>query len=223
MELDFPSNSGRPNPKPTVKKPEAPVEPKKIVPVVTGEVIRRPKAWHKRWAEKFFGEDVGSVWAYVAGDVLLPAAKDMVADAVTGGVNRMVFGDNERSLGRRTHRSSGGFGGNIPYDRYSRSTSREPSRREEPRRQPSSRTRSVHDFGEIVLESRVQAQEVLERMHELTVKYEAATVANLYELCGITPSFTDEKWGWFNVRDGFVSRTRGGGYLLELPSPEPLD
>ena len=80
----------------------------------------------------------------------------------------------------------------------------------------------MHDFNEIILGTRVEAEEVIDRLFDLLSKYDNASVADLYELVGITANFTDEKWGWTDLRGASVAKVRNG-YLLDLPRPEPLD
>ena len=86
----------------------------------------------------------------------------------------------------------------------------------------SRRARASHDFDEIILASRVEAEEVIDRLFDLVSRYESATVADLYEMVGVTGNFTDDKWGWTNIRGAGVTRVRNG-FLLDLPRPEPLD
>lgn len=207
----YPSNSKTPK--------ETPKDDKKVEKVVSGEVVQRKTPLGKRMANTFVGGDAKSVWNYILMDVLIPAAKDTMADATSQGVERMLFGE-ARSTSRRT----GGRpnNGHVSYNRYSGSaTSRHPAMRDEPR-QPSRRARASHDFGEIILATRVEAEEVIDRLFDLVSKYETATVADLYELVGATGQYTDDKWGWFDLRGAGVTRIRNG-YLLDLPKPEPLD
>lgn len=70
--------------------------------------------------------------------------------------------------------------------------------------------------------TRVEAEEVIDRMFDLVSQYEMVTVADLYDLVGLANNYTDEKWGWTDIRGAGVSRIKGG-YLLDLPRPEPLD
>jgi hypothetical protein len=56
----------------------------------------------------------------------------------------------------------------------------------------------------------------------LTFDYGQASISDLYELVGITANFTDNKWGWTDLRSSSVSRARDG-YLLNLPRPILLD
>lgn len=219
MESEFPSNSQFPKKK-TEPRPEE-VKKKEIKPVVTGEVITRKKPLGKRFMETFLGGDAKGVGSYVLFDVMIPAAKDMVADAVSQGVERTLFGEV-----RTTSRRGRGFGVSS-FTAYNRmSDPRSPlSRREDPREREraslSRRARATHNFDEIILSTRAEATEVLDSLIELISSYELATVADLYALVDQTPSFTDERWGWADLRGTEIIRTRHG-YLLNLPRPEPI-
>lgn len=210
---DYPSNSRIRKPAP--KAPE--LEQKKVEKVVEGEVLRRKKPFGKRFSELFIGGNMKMVGEYVLMDVLLPATKDTVADAVSQGIERMLFGE-ARSTSRRTGMRPGVGNSYVDYRRMSGGAG---PRREDPR-SPSRRSRATHNFDEIILETRVEADEVIDRLFDLVAKYESATVADLYELVGVTGSYTDDKWGWTDIRGAGVTRIRNG-YLLELPKPEPLD
>jgi len=84
------------------------------------------------------------------------------------------------------------------------------------------RARKHHDFDEIVLATRAEATEVIDRLFDLVSKYEQASVSDLYDLVGLEATYADEKWGWRDVRGAGAVRV-GGGYLLDLPKPEQLD
>ena len=211
---EFPSNSQMPK-----DEPKKPAEGKNIDPVVTGNVVRRKKPAPRRFAETLFGGDPKGVVGYVLMDVLLPAARDAMSDAMSSGFDRLLYGES-RGGGRR-HRSRYGVsdGSYTMYNRYS-----QPSRgREREDRRENRRSRSSREFDEIILATRVEADEVLERMGDLIDQYDVATVADLNSLVDISSTHIDHKWGWTDFRGADVRRTRGGGYLLELPSPEPID
>lgn len=210
---DYPSNSK----KARTAKDDLTENPKKIEKVVEGEVVRRKKPLGRRFTETFIGGDLKTAGAYVVFEVLLPAARDMIADAASQGVEKMLFGE-PRSTSRRG-RFGDGKNGYVSYNRYAPSSSL--LRREEPRG-PSRRARANHDFDEIILATRVEAEEVIERLFDLVSRYDAATVADLYELVGVSGNYTDDKWGWSDIRGAGVTRVRNG-YLLDLPRPEPLD
>jgi len=222
-EDDFPANSHKQAKDYTAKpeKVQAPgVEPKKIEKVVEGTVLRRKKPWTRRFLDSFVGGDMQTVRSYIVMEVLLPAAKDTVADVFSQGIERMLYGE-ARSTSRRTgHRPGQGVGpGYVNYSRYTPNPVR-PGRRDE-LRSPTHRARATHDFDEIILATRVEAEEVIDRLFDLVSRYEQATVADLYELVGVTGNYTDDKWGWTDLRGAGVTRVRNG-YLLDLQRPEPL-
>ena len=59
-------------------------------------------------------------------------------------------------------------------------------------------------------------------MEELISMYGLVSVADLYELVGITGSYTDNKYGWYDIRSASVVRVRDG-YLLKFPKAIPLN
>lgn len=208
----FPGNS---------KRPERARDelPKKVERVVQGEVVRRKTPLGRRMTQNLIGGDAQSVWGYMFGEVLIPAARDMIADALTGGIERAIFGDS--AVGRSRGRSRSGGSGRTDYQSSFRGGGRT-SRYDEPRRELSKRARSTHSFDEIVLEQRVEAEEVLDRLDAMLDKYDSVTVADFYELCGVSGNYTDQKYGWTNIAGASVQRVRGG-YLMRMPPPEPLD
>lgn len=204
----------------TKKPEEGKVEDKKIERVTNGEVVRRKKTLGKRFTETLFGgADAKSVFSYITLDVMVPAAKDTIADMTSLGMEKLLFGETRSSSRRRGGYS--GPNGRVNYNQIS-SNNRPPWDRKDPRRDVSRRGRASHDFDEIILETRGEAEEVIDRLFDLISRYEVASVADLYELTGITGNYTDNKWGWTDIRGAGVSRVRNG-YLLDLPRPEPID
>lgn len=208
---DYPGNSRKAA---EAAKPEE-SNKKKIEQVTSTAGVRRKKSLSKRMADIFVGGSFKSALNYVFLDVLIPATKDMIADAGGQALERILFGESRH--GNRS-RASGHNNGYINYSRYSTG----PQRRREDPRDVSRRSRAAHNFDEIVLNSRAEADQVLERMYDLLSRYEAVTVADLYDLAGVTSDYTDGKWGWTSLEGAGVTRARDG-YLLDLPKPEPID
>lgn len=210
MESNFPANSNT-TPK---RVPKKAAEPKKVDKVTTGEVITRKKSLGTRFREAFAGNDNRGVMEYVMLDVLVPAAKDMIADAVSMGVERKLFGE-VRSSSRRGRPSSHGS-----YTSYRRMSDDPRNDRRDPR--SPRRGRNSIRLDDIVLETRAEAITVIERLYDLIGSYEVATVGDLYDLIGETGDFTDDRYGWTDMRGADVRRVRDG-YLLEIPRPQPID
>jgi len=214
----FPSNS-------KTRKPEQPAakaeEKKPLEKVITGSVKIKKRSFGKKMAETFLEDDTKSVGAYIFHDVLIPAAKAMISDMVGGGIEMLLFGEKRRggssSIRRDGGRSFTSYGSYYrqsadPRDRDKASSGREISKT----------ARARHDFGEVVLDTRGEAEDILSRLVDLTIDYGQATVADLYDLVGITGDFTDNRYGWTDLRSASVSRVRDG-YLINLPRTQPLD
>jgi hypothetical protein len=192
-----------------------PVDDKRVERVTSGDPIRKRKSLRKQFSETFVAGDAKSAIAYVVMDVLLPAAKDMIVEAGSQGIEKLIFGDTRRRRGSTPPQA--GPTGYVSYNRYSMGAARDAAERVMSRQ-----SRARHNFDEIVLEERAEAEEVIDRLFDLVSRYESASVADLYELVGIVPSHTDNKWGWTDLRGSGVSRVRDG-YLLDLPDPDPFN
>ena len=189
-------------------------ERRKLEKVTTGQVIKKKKSLGSKVAETFAGDSMKSVGNDVLFNIIIPKAKDMFLDALNQGAQQAMYGsDRGRSANYRDTTRHTSY--NNRYTSSSGVVSSEP-------RTFSQRGRATHDFDEIVLATRGEAEKVLTELCSLIDDYEAATVADLYELTDITPSPQDEKWGWDDLGPATISRQRQG-FLLNLPRPIVLD
>ena len=183
-------------------------EKKKVEKVVKGKAVKK-KNNVRKLAGNFINEDIANVKTYIFSDILLPAAKKTISDMVTNGVDMILYGESG-------HRKSKSAADRVSYrnyydrDRRDRDDDRDRKRR----------TGYSHD--DIVLDSRGEANDVLERMDELIDTYGFVSVADMYDLVGLSGSYTDNKYGWTNLRNADVIRVRDG-YLLKMPKAFPID
>lgn len=203
VKVDYPSNSK----KSKQEKPEREVPDK----VITGNVVTRKKHFGSGFFGGFVAEDGASVGQYVIMEVLLPAAKNMISDAVSQGVERMLFGNE------RPRSANGGRPGYVNYSARSATGVVSETRNRARTRE----ARTSHDFSDIILETRAEAEDVLDQLRDLIGTYEVASVSDLYALVGLTGEFTDENWGWSDLRSASIRPIRGG-YLLILPRTQSL-
>ena len=204
-ENDFPSNS-----KAIEKKKE-----KEATRKVTKAVVVEK---NKPLLVRMFGDHMQQVGTYIIWDVLLPAAKSTISDIISNGIEMVLYGEpGTKRRGSRLHRDRDRsyVSYNSMYDRPGRR-----SRQQEPRGRDKGRSR--HQFDDIIIESKPEAEEVLTVLVEAIEMYESCAVADLYEAVGLPTDFTDHKWGWFNLASAYVKRDRYG-YSLVLPKPEPLE
>jgi hypothetical protein len=188
---------------------------KNIERVTSSGATRRRKSLRKQFRETFVIGDAKTAVRYAVMEVLLPAARDMVWETGSEYLRSLMFGESRR---RGSSPPPSGPTGYVNYARYSHNMG---GPRTGPQRALSRQARSQHDFDELVLDDRVEAEAVIDRLFDIVERYDSATVADLYELVGLTPTHTDNRWGWTDLHGAGVSRIRGG-YLLDLPEPEPL-
>lgn len=203
MNEEYKSNSHRSK----EGKTEALTDRKKVEKVVHGRVRTKPKSGVSKITDIFISEDAANVKSYIVMDVLVPAVKKAISDIVRDGIDMILYGE---SKGRKSSSASG----YVSYRDYSRSDDRDRFR--------DSRSRSSYAHDDIVLDSRGEAEEVLTRMDELIDTYGNVSVADLYDLVGKSSEYTDNKYGWTNIRNAEPIRVRDG-YMLKLPKALPIN
>jgi hypothetical protein len=179
--------------------------------MVEGKVISRKLPWWKRFGQSMVADDASNVGDYILTDVVIPATKNLIVDMVSQSIERVLFGTSKGRIRRSPLGMS--LKDQVNYNSLSRDR--------EPRRLMSRESRAKHDFNEIVLENRTEAIEVVEALIDRIRRYGAVTVADLYDFVGTTGSFADQRWGWTDLATADV-RQVPGGFLLDLPSPEPI-
>lgn len=186
--------------------------PEKVVEqVVTGEVIVRKKTFGQKFKSIFFGGDAKSALRYLAADVFLPTIRNLVVDATTKGMERMVYGESAQ---RR--RAPISYGSRVQYNApVRRDRAYLPDQANRPLR-PVRR-----DTNDMVLSTREEAELVLERLLDIIDKYQVASLADLYDLTGLPTSSIDNKWGWTYLNNTEIRQVRDG-FLLDLPPADEI-
>lgn len=197
---DYKSNSNK------SKAQEA--EERKVEKVVKGPVVTRKKNGFDKLKNEIISEDAKNIKSYVLGDVLIPAIKKAISDIVTNGIEILLYGESRGRSGRSN-------ADRVSYRSYYDGYSSRPSER------MVARTTS-YSYDDIILASRGEAEDVLARMDELMETYGLVRVADLYDLVGITGNYTDNKYGWTNIRNAEIVRVRDG-YMIKMPRALPID
>jgi hypothetical protein len=117
----------------------------------------------------------------------------------------MLFGDSGRIGGSRNKR-----------DGRSRLTYWD-DRRDDRREYGRPRAAAGFEYDDIIFETRGDAELVLDQLESAIANYGIASVADLYDLAGITcRNYTANRYGWTDIQSAKVIRTREG-YTLQLP------
>ena len=201
--MDYKSNSHKTRELLENKNEEIP--DKKIEKAIKGTAKVKKKGGFSKFAEMFLPEDVEDVKGYIFEDIVVPAVKDIILDVVRGFLG-LGFGGSSR------HSAASKVSYRKYYEDIRRSQDYGPERR----------TRSGYDYDDVILDNRGEAEEVLSRMDELISVYGIISVADLYDLVGITGNYTDNKYGWTDIRSASIVRVRDG-YLIKMPKALPLN
>lgn len=204
--MDFPSNSH--------KIPVGEQPPKKeITKVVSGEVISKKKPLGQRMKNILFAGELKSASQYIVREVLVPSFKNLIVDATSKGVERVIYGQVDPRKRSMMNYGPTRFSYNaISRDRSPRMLPDQPPRFTDSRRM---------ETQDIVLSSREDAELVIDRLKDIVDQYEVASVADLNELLGSPSAHTDHKWGWTSLGFSGIRQIREG-YLLDLPPAQPI-
>jgi len=181
---------------------------KKVEKVIAGTVKSKKKSEIRKFTDVFISEDIDNVKSYILLDVLIPAIKKAISDIVTNGIDMILYGETGKTKSNST-------ASKVSYRSYydGRNGRRDYS---------AIRTKISYNYDDIIFDNRGEAEDVLSRMDELISTYGLVSVADLYDLVGVTGNYTDNKYGWTNIRNASVIRVRDG-YMLKLPKALPLD
>lgn len=177
-------------------------ERKKLDKVISGTAKTKKKSEVSKFFRDFIDEDLPKVRTFVVKDVIIPSIKKAIVETI----DMILYGDSRGGRGR-TNASR------VSYRSYY----------DEPRtsRDRAVETRTGYGYDDVVLETRGDAEQVLSQMDDLISEYGVASIADLYDLVGISGNYTDNKYGWTNLRNAEVKRVRDG-FMLDLPKALPI-
>lgn len=184
---------------------------KHITPVITGSAKTKKKSDSRKLMDIFISEDASNVKSYIVMDVLVPAIKKAVDDIVSDGIHMILYGGK----GRDPRRS--GNASRVSYGSYYSGGN---NRREEHSIRAGS---AAFDYDNIVFDSRGDAELVLSSMDDIIDQYKIVSVADLYDLAGVsTSNYAVNKYGWTDIHNASVVRVPDG-WTLKLPRAMPLN
>lgn len=184
------------------KKPE-----KKFEKVTTGKVATKEKNDIQKVASMFIAEDLKTVKDHILKDVAVPKLQDFFADLMIATIN-MIFRGDDRP--RNNYSGSYAQPNRVSYNQYSG------------RNNNQARPAAAINYQDVIFSSRGDAEEVLSQMIDAISTYNCVSVADFYDLVGMTSNYTDNKYGWYDMRSAYVQAVNGG-YIIRLPKPGALN
>lgn len=193
------------------QKQNAATPAEKRVQTVVKDPARTKKNEVRKLADIFISEDVSNVKNYIFMDVLVPAIKKAIYDIVTNGIDMFLYGGTGKG------KTSSSPGAKVSYRNYYEQKNNNNYRGSE-----NVRSNNGFEYDDIEFQHRGEAEAALQQMHDAVARYGIVTVADLYDMAGLTAPYTSQKYGWMSVNGVNVVRTRDG-YVLKLPRAVPID
>lgn len=173
--------------------------------VIKNQAQFKKKNEAQKLADIFIAEDMENVKSYIIHDLLVPGVKNIFFNIVSDGLSMMLFNDTKA----RDRNSSSKRVYTEYYGDRDRSVERD-------------RSGSSYDYHNVSFDSEVDANDVLDQMCELIDLRGEVSVADLYDLAGLRSNkYTDNRYGWKDLRTAQVARDRDG-YYLKLPRVRPI-
>lgn len=210
---DYKSNSYK-------DKKERSVEPRQITNDISETKISRlaPKEPVKvrkrsglsRSFDEFVRDDLNKVKEFAITDVIVPAIKKSISDIFKTGIDMILYHGETGGSSRRYPDSS-----KVSYRSYYDSASA---------RRPSSYSdrRNAYYCDERIFDTRGEAEAKLAQLDDIMARYHLVRVADYCEIVGITGTYTDNDYGWTDLRTAEVVRVREG-YIIRMPRALPID
>ena len=193
-KIDLPSSSVSGNAKPE----------KKFEKATTGKVVAKEKNDIQKVASMFIAEDLRTVRDHIIKDVAIPSLKNVIVDLVWKSINMVMFGDDRPRTPSGTNYANTS---RVSYNQYSIRSAN-----------PARPAAAPINYQDVIFSSRGDADEVLNQMVDALGTYGNVSVADFYDLVGMTANYTDNKYGWYDIRNAYVQAV-SGGYVIKLPKP----
>lgn len=155
-------------------------------------------------ANEFFAETAKHVGEFMYKDVIIPGVKGIIADLAAKGINMLLYGDSSSYSGKSSTASTY----HSAYNKSNTTTQ-------------SNRYVNTYAYDNLIVNSRQEGERILAKMGDVLKDVGYVTVADMYDLVGETHQWTDNKYGWTDLRGASVTLARDG-YLIKMPEVKPL-
>lgn len=174
--------------------------------LISGNAQKKPK---NKFVEAFVQDDISNVKNHIVSNVLIPALKSALYDAVSGGFKMFLFG--EKGIG---YKRSTTPGSTVEYHKYSTGTTPAYS---------NARQAGNYGYSDPTFDDYGDAEAVLLNIQDVISQGGIISILDLYDMSGIQTIPNDAKYGWTDIRTAHIDRTMDGRYVLKMPRPLPID
>ena len=207
----YPSNSY--SKKDTTTNGEDHISNKKNRQIAKGKV--RKQGVIRKFTRYIVEDTIESARERTLADIIVPGIKTLIFDALTDTLDLVLFGGSGETSRNYRNRSNSHRNSRTSYDKYFDEKDHRKYSRNSYRDLP-------NDPDDIILDTRREAQNVLEELDHMIHKYGQASIADFYDIVGVTSEFTDNRYGWTSIRNAGIRPVREG-FLIVLPRTRVLD
>lgn len=192
-------------------------EKKRLKPVVSQEnVVNTKKSFKSKVKSLFIKEDIRDVKRYILKDVLIPGVintfMDFISITLTGEPSSSRISRGSSYRGRREF---GYSGGRTNYRGYYRG-------RDDYERSDRYEKDYDLDYRNVILKRREDAEMVIDQLRQQIHLQGNASVANLFDLVGVSGEYTDNNYGW--TRESQIGLRRvAEGFLIDVDEARYLN
>lgn len=186
------------------KKPE-----ERNIKPITEQVNVRKESEAKKLKRQFFSEDAKTVKGHVFSTVIIPGIQRLISDIVKNGIDWMIYGT-------KTPTGRSGIG-NVSYSNYYDRQRGAPTIPSSTYNRP-----NAYAVNEVSFFDRGEAEEVLLQLREQVDRYGMVSVADFYDMISQKHNYTDQKYGWRDLRTAEVIRVKDG-YSIKFPKITPIE
>lgn len=160
----------------------------------------------RKLTDVFISEDINSVKSYLFESVIVPTLKNLFVDFVTNGANMLVNGE---ARGSRLGSSK------ASYDRYYSSSRKDDDR-------SAIRPTRRWGFEDYIIVDRCKAEDILRELDGIIAEFGKVRVADLNDMLGVSGPYTEQYYGWTDIRNAKIVPVRGG-YIIDMPRVQALN
>lgn len=206
----------------TVEAGEA-KERKELKSVLTVEPTKVKKNLLSRLITGVVGpEGLPGIGAYVNDEIVKPAIKNIIVDAVTSGINMVMYGEKGGAPRGRNHNQYQTRSNYRPSTNYASNyrSAPEPARAEDRGVSVRAPRGAVEEY---VIPDRFDASHVIATLVENADMYNSVSVADYYDLIGVPTKYTDNNFGWTidSISRASIVPVRGG-FVIKFPPVEVI-
>jgi len=167
----------------------------------------------KKFARYIVEDSIENAREKTLDEIVIPGVKTLIFDTLTDMLDIILFGGEGAPMGR--YSASAGASKRMSYSKFYEEKSAKKNR-------DGRSYRDAYEADDIILDTRNQANNVLNTLYGHIRKYGQVSVATYYDIVGVTGEWTDNRYGWTNINGAGIKPVRDG-FMIILPPATLLE